>query len=111
PGRSPWGRAAWPSPPPEASPPRLHWFIWGGEVYPVHDQQTRVDKVADPSKSPADSLLAGELDAIITDISDTKLFEQLENDARVRRLFPNYDEEDERLYDQTGIDSPQHLTG
>ena len=93
----------------EVDLPRLHWFIWGGELYPVHDQQTRVDKVADPSKSPVDSLLDGELDAIITDISDTKLFEQLENDARVRRLFPNYADEDERLYRETGIYTPVHL--
>jgi 4,5-dihydroxyphthalate decarboxylase len=54
-------------------------------------------------------LIAGELDAIITDISDTKMFENLEGNAKVKRLFPNYFEEDQKLYRDTGIFTPVHM--
>jgi 4,5-dihydroxyphthalate decarboxylase len=57
----------------------------------------------------AQRLIAGELDALITDISDAKLFEALENNPSVRRLFPDYVEDDQELYAETGIFTPVHL--
>ena len=51
----------------------------------------------------------GDVDAIITDISDAKLFETLENHPKVKRLFPNYMEEDQKLYQETGLYTPAHL--
>jgi 4,5-dihydroxyphthalate decarboxylase len=63
----------------------------------------------DGQKSMADRLIDGEVDAMITDISDAKLFDILENSSKVRRLFPNYIEEDERLYRETGIFTPVHI--
>ena len=63
----------------------------------------------DGQKSAVDRLLDGEVDAMVTDISDTKLFDTLENSSKVRRLFPNYMEEDERLYRETGIFTPVHI--
>ena len=50
-----------------------------------------------------------ELDALITDISDTKLFDAVESSPAVRRLFPNYMEEDQELYRDTGIFTPVHM--
>ena len=48
-------------------------------------------------------LIAGELDAMITDISDTKMFENLEHHPKIKRLFPDYVQEDLDLYNDTGI--------
>ena len=54
-------------------------------------------------------LIAGELDAIITDISDTRLFETLGDHPKVGRLFPDYVGEDQKLYRETGIYTPVHM--
>ena len=54
-------------------------------------------------------LLAGELDAMITDISDTKMFENLENHPKIKRLFSDYVQEDLDLYNETGIFTPVHM--
>lgn len=87
----------------------MRWVVWGGEVFPVHDEQARIEAPPDPSKSLVDSLLDGEIDAMMTDISDRKTFEVLESDPRVHRLFPDYIAEDRRLYQETGIYTPVHL--
>jgi 4,5-dihydroxyphthalate decarboxylase len=54
-------------------------------------------------------LIAGELDALITDISDTKMFENLESNPKIKRLFPDYVQEDLDLYNDTGIYTPVHM--
>ncbi|HZT07703.1 MAG TPA: hypothetical protein VFC51_11780 [Chloroflexota bacterium] len=87
----------------------FRWVIWGNEIFPLHDKNARIEAPADPQKSPVDALLDGEVDAIMTDISDTKLFHTLETSAAVKRLFPNYMDEDEKLYRETGIFAPAHM--
>jgi len=42
-----------------------------------------------------------EMDALLTDISDTKMFENLENHPKIKRLFPDYSKEDRQLYQDT----------
>lgn len=86
----------------------VHWILQAKEVFPVHDQKAKIDYV-DESKNMSQRLLAGELDAIITDISDTNMFENLENNPKIKRLFPNYMKEDEQLYRETGIYTPVHM--
>src|SRR5262245_33628653 len=86
----------------------VHWVLQGREVFPVYDLKAKVDYV-DESKNMSQRLIAGELDAIITDISDTKMFENLENSPRVKRLFPSYMKDDEQLYRETGIYTPVHM--
>jgi 4,5-dihydroxyphthalate decarboxylase len=87
---------------------KVRWVLQAKEVFPVHDPSLNIEYV-DESKSMAQRLIAGELDAIITDISDAKLFEALENNPKVRRLFPNYVEADQELYNDTGIFTPVHM--
>jgi 4,5-dihydroxyphthalate decarboxylase len=87
---------------------KLQWVIQANEVFPVHDQSADIAYV-DGKKNMVERLVGGEVDAIVTDISDTKLFETLENHPKVKRLFPNYVEEDQRLYKETGIHTPVHL--
>jgi 4,5-dihydroxyphthalate decarboxylase len=86
----------------------FHWVIQAKEVFPVHDESARIAYV-DAKRNMVERLIAGELDAIVTDISDTKLFETLENHPKVKRLFPDYLEEDRKLYKETGIYTPVHL--
>ena len=87
---------------------KVRWVLQAREVFPVHDPSLDIEYV-DESKNMAQRLIAGELDALITDISDTKLFEALENNPKVRRLFPNYVEDDQELYNDTGIFTPVHM--
>jgi 4,5-dihydroxyphthalate decarboxylase len=86
----------------------VRWVLQAKEVFPVHDPSLNIEYV-DESKNMVQRLIAGELDALITDISDTKLFEALENNPSVRRLFPNYKEDDQELYSETGIFTPVHM--
>lgn len=87
---------------------KVQWVLQAKEVFPVHDVDTQIEYV-DESKNMSQRLIAGELDAIITDISDTKMFENLEGNSKIRRLFPDYLDEDQRLYRETGIFTPVHM--
>lgn len=86
----------------------VQWVLQAKEVFPVHDQKAKIDYV-DESKNMSQRLIGGELDAIITDISDTKMFENLENSPKIKRLFPDYVGEDQMLYAETGIFTPVHM--
>jgi 4,5-dihydroxyphthalate decarboxylase len=86
----------------------MHWVLQAKEVFPIHDSKVHIEYV-DESKNMSQRLISGELDAMITDISDTKMFASLENNPRITRLFPNYTEEDQRLYRETGIYTPVHM--
>ena len=86
----------------------VQWVLQAKEVFPVHDTKAKIEYV-DESKNMSQRLIAGELDAIITDISDTKMFENLETSSKVKRLFADYVEEDQKLYQETGIYTPVHM--
>jgi 4,5-dihydroxyphthalate decarboxylase len=86
----------------------VQWILQAKEVFPVHDEKVKIEYV-DESKNMSQRLILGELDAIITDISDTKMFENLEDNPKVRRLFPDYLDEDQKLYRETGIFTPVHM--
>jgi 4,5-dihydroxyphthalate decarboxylase len=87
---------------------KVQWIVQAKEVFPVHDRTAKIDYV-DDKKNMVERLTGGELDAIITDISDTKLFAALESDPKVKRLFPDYLTEDQKLYKETGIFTPVHM--
>jgi 4,5-dihydroxyphthalate decarboxylase len=86
----------------------VRWVLQAREVFPVHDQNLKIEYV-DESKNMVQRLIAGELDAILTDISDTKMFEGLESHPKIKRLFPDYLKEDQQLYRDTGIYTPVHM--
>ena len=86
----------------------VQWVLQSKELFPVHDQSVKTEYV-DESRNMVQRLIGGELDALITDISDTKLFATLENHPQVKRLFPDYIAEDKRLYRETGIFTPVHM--
>lgn len=84
------------------------WVLQAKEVFPVHDAKLKIDYV-DETRNMAQRLIAGELEAMITDISDTKMFENLEQNPKIKRLFPDYVQEDLDLYNDTGIFTPVHM--
>ena len=88
---------------------RLKWVVSGQEFFPVYDQATAVQKAEDPQKNPVQSLLDGDVDALLTDISDEALFQTLETSPQIKRLFPHYIDEDEKLFAETSIYTPVHL--
>ncbi len=87
---------------------KMRWIVQNKGIFPNYDHETKIEVVG-RDKSPVDRLMEGEVDAIIMDISDAKLFETLETSPKIKRLFPNYVEEDEKLYRETGIYTPMHL--
>ena len=87
---------------------KVQWVLQAKEVFPVHDTSAKIEYV-DESKNMSQRLIGGELDALITDISDTKMFENLESDPKIKRLFANYVDEDQKLYRETGIYTPVHM--
>jgi 4,5-dihydroxyphthalate decarboxylase len=87
---------------------RVTWVLQAKEVFPVYDSNATMEYV-DSKRTMVERLVAGELDALITDISDTKMFETLESDRNVKRLFPDYVGEDRKLYRETGIYTPVHM--
>ena len=87
---------------------KVQWIIQAKEVFPIHDQAVKIDYV-DDKKNMVERLTGGEMDAIITDISDTKLFATLESHPKVKRLFSDYVAEDHKLYTETGIFTPVHM--
>jgi 4,5-dihydroxyphthalate decarboxylase len=86
----------------------VQWVLQAKEVFPVYDSRARIEYV-DEIRNMSQRLISGELDAIITDISDTKMFENLENNPKIKRLFPDYSKEDQKLYQETGIFTPVHM--
>ena len=87
---------------------KMQWVVQNKGIFPNYDHETKIEVVG-RDKSPVDRLMEGEVDAIIMDISDEKLFDTLETSPKIMRLFPNYVEEDEKLYRETGIYTPMHL--
>jgi len=86
----------------------VQWVLQAKEVFPVYDTGLQIDYV-DESKNMSQRLIAGELDALITDISDAQMFENLESNTKIKRLFPDYIQEDLDLYNETGIFTPVHM--
>jgi 4,5-dihydroxyphthalate decarboxylase len=86
----------------------IRWFVQVKDTFPHHDPNTHITYV-DDKRSMVEALLAGDVDAIITDISDAALFERLETDPTIVRLFPEYPTTDLALFRETGIYPPMHL--
>jgi 4,5-dihydroxyphthalate decarboxylase len=86
----------------------VQWIVQAREVFPIHDPSAKIAYV-DSQKNMVERLIGGELDALITDISDTRLFQILESSPKVKRLFPDYVMEDQKLYQETGIYTPVHM--
>jgi 4,5-dihydroxyphthalate decarboxylase len=91
---------------------KMQWVVWVNDffpVYPVGPGAVPLEMFPDTKKSVVDALLDGDVDAMITDISDGQAVQALKKSPNVRRLFPDYPQEDEKLYQEEGIYTPVHL--
>lgn len=86
----------------------LRWFVQVKDVFAHHDTNAHITHV-DDKRSMVDVLFAGDVDAIVTDISDAALFARLESDPAIVRLFPEYPTTDLALFRETGIYPPMHV--
>jgi 4,5-dihydroxyphthalate decarboxylase len=86
----------------------LTWAVQTKEFFPQHDPQPKIEQI-DPRASLADLLIAGEIDAMITDISDGLLWQRLESHPTIHRLIPDYRSEDLRLHREAGLFPVMHL--
>jgi hypothetical protein len=83
----------------------MQWVVWVNDffpVYPVGAGAVSPEMFPDTKKSVVDALLDGDVDAMITDISDGQAVQALKKSPNVRRLFPDYPQEDEKLYEEVG---------
>lgn len=85
----------------------LTWAVQTKEHFPQHTP-AKIEQI-DPKASLADLLIAGEIDAMITDISDGQLWQRLESHPTIHRLIPDYRSEDLRLHREAGLFTPMHL--
>lgn len=87
---------------------KLRWLLPGPTPLPLHSPAAQIDQVSGPRKAPAQRLMDGEVDASTGDITDPKLWQALESNPQVRRLFPDYRELNKRLWKEHGIFTPVH---
>ena len=91
----------------------FRWLVTDAEDYfPMYDKSAQVEVVTDGRTGVKDQLtrlLEGEVDAFLGDISDPELFAWVKADSRIRYLFPDYMDEDYRLWREMGIFTPVHM--
>lgn len=86
----------------------ITWAAGIDEFFPNHDAGGGIEKI-DASASLPDMLINGEIDAMISDISDGALFDRLEAEPKVKRLFADYRSQDLALGTKTGFLPAMHL--
>jgi 4,5-dihydroxyphthalate decarboxylase len=86
----------------------VRWFAQVPEAFADHSGKAVVTYVPE-TPSMLDRFLGGEVDVLMTDISDAAQFGRLEGNPAVKRLFPDYRAADLALYREKGIFTPMHL--
>jgi hypothetical protein len=86
---------------------RVTW-VSPREQWPIHGWRWKMEPLAG-RKSPVEVLIDGDAQAIMVDISDRKLSQSLENDSRIKRLFPDYLGEAKRFHEEMGTLTPVHM--
>jgi len=88
---------------------KLRWFSSGPQRFEVHDKRIQIECAVGRGPSPVQRLLDGEVDASTGDIIDAKAWTALESSPVVKRLFPDYREQNQRLFKEHGIFTPVHI--
>ncbi len=92
---------------------KMKWVDWVDDFFPAYPmadgKPPAAERFGDTKKSVVDALLDGDVDALISDISDGQAIQALKKSPNVRRLFPNYPDEDYKLYQETGFYTAVHL--
>ena len=86
---------------------KLRWKANAKDFFPCFGEVAL--EYFEDRKNPVDRLVAGEVDAIVTDVSDGRAWETLASNPDIKLLFPRYQDEDYALYRETGIFPPMHI--
>ena len=87
---------------------KLRWLLPAPTPLPLFTKDVKMEVASGPRKVPVQRLLDGEVDASTGDITDATLWHTLESSPQVRRLFPDYQEQNRRLFKEQGIFTPVH---
>ena len=88
---------------------RLTWLLGAPGRFEVHDKSVRINYAEGPRKTPIARLLDGDVDASTGDITDAKAWAALESSPDVKRMFPDYQEQNRRLLQDRKILTPVHV--
>jgi 4,5-dihydroxyphthalate decarboxylase len=86
----------------------LRWLLPAPTPLPLHANNVQTEIASGPRKAPVQRLMDGEVDASTGDITDAKLWAALESSAEVKRMFPDYQERNRRLWQEQHIFTPVH---
>jgi 4,5-dihydroxyphthalate decarboxylase len=88
----------------------LRWLLPAPGRFALHrGVDARFEYATGPRKSPVQRLLDGEVDASTGDITDAASWQALESSDAVKRLFPDYRELNEKLWQEHQIFTPTHI--
>ena len=89
---------------------KLHWLSAAPGRFPIHGGiESQIEYASGPAKSPVLRLMDGEVDASTGDITASKDWAALEAHSGVKRLFPDYQEQNRRLWQEHRILTPTHI--
>jgi 4,5-dihydroxyphthalate decarboxylase len=87
---------------------RLRWLLSAPPPLPIHARDVQIEYATGPRKAPTQRLLDGEVDASTGDITDARVWAELESNPHVKRMFPDYQEQNFRLWRDHHIFTPVH---
>jgi 4,5-dihydroxyphthalate decarboxylase len=88
---------------------KLSWLLGAPGRFEVHDKRIDIRYAEGPRKTPIGRLLDGDVDASTGDITDSKAWAALESSPLVKRLFSDYQEQNQRLWTEQQILTPVHV--
>ena len=89
---------------------KLRWLSAAPGRFPIHRGiESQIEYAAGPPKSPVQRLMDGEVDGSTGDITASKDWAALEAHPGVKRLFPDYQEQNVRLWREHRILTPTHI--
>ena len=89
---------------------KLRWLVPAPGRFPIHRGiESQIDLASGAPKSPVNRLMDGEVDGSTGDITASKDWAALESHPGVKRLFPDYQEQNRRLWREHGILTPTHI--
>ncbi len=89
---------------------KLRWLSAAPGRFPVYRGiESQIEYASGPAKSPVQRLMDGEVDGSTGDITASKDWVALESHAGVKRLFPDYMEQNRRLWLEHHILTPTHI--
>lgn len=89
---------------------KIRWMSAAPSRLPMYRNiEAQIDIASGPRKSPVQRLMDGEVDGSTGDITDAAAWAALESNPQVKRMFPDYQELNKRLFKEHGIFTPTHI--